>query len=150
MSYRDKIETKAHDFAGTTTEVKSATLGSHVIEGLNRLRVEPKVDRNQTNSAADGFAWDEKMASREGTIMIEVPENSPSNTFLWDLYEADDAFTFSHADPASSKLKINNTGARINRPPIERGGSVNMIEYTLTVKYLDYRGGGYDLVQIPV
>lgn len=143
MAYRDKIDVEAHDFAMATTK-----LNNHEVQGLHMLRVTPASERIRTAGAADGFTWFEKNPDRSGDIMIQVPENSPSTDALWDLYEADEAFTFSHSDPASPNTKVNDSLCRLNRPTIERGSAVGMVEWTMRVTYLNYRGGGYAQVQI--
>jgi len=140
--YRDEIHVQPHDFSGTTTKI-----GTHILEGLESLKVEPMTERNTTGASADGFAWPVKSPDRRGDITITLPENSPSITVLWDLYEADESFPFSHVDPASPSMKVNNTAVRINRPPLERGADVTMVEFKMTALYLNYRGGGYSLVQ---
>lgn len=143
MGYKDKIDVQAHDFSQTTTKV-----GNHEVQGMHMLRVTPAAERVTTPSASDGFTWFEKNPDRSGEIMIQIPENSPSIDVLWDLYDADEAFAFSHSDPNSPKMKVNDSLCRLLRPTIERDKAVKFIEWTMRVTYLNYRGGGYTLVEI--
>ena len=95
------------------------------------------------------FAWFEKDPDRTGIIKFQVAEASPTTDTLWDLYEDEDAFSFSSNDPSAPKYKVNNALCQIaKQPTIKRGKEGDVVEWTLVCTYLKARGGSYKLVSI--
>lgn len=141
--YKSVTVTKSHQFNNTSVMINDVP-----IEGLNDINVEYDDDRSESFVVADGSGVLNENPSRKGVLTLQVLESSPSTDYLWDLYQTNETMTISGSDSAVEKFKLSVPQCKYQKaPPLKRSGEVDVVEWSFVAVYIEYRSGGYEVVE---
>ncbi len=147
--YKDKKNFKPHDLNNLTVTLN----GEFTASGIDSISAEYDDDHFSIQTVADGTGVPVKDPSRKGTVTLAILEADPTNTKLWELYQAcvdsNTGFSISAKDSNAPEFNIAETFCYIQKPPaMGRSAEAAVLEWIIVAVYLKIKGGGYALQDV--
>jgi hypothetical protein len=137
-----------NDAGGLTFTITSANLdGPLVVDGLNKVEVEPDDDKFTLSKVDSGMTTANRIRTTSGTARIEVADSSPSMSLLSQLANLSDPVAFVFTDPVTPELNSSCSYCFFKKHPmVARSAETNVTTFELVCPVLKTKTGGFSII----